>query len=196
MDGFPRLPSPREKMEHEHDCGAAVFAGGCFWCVEAVFQRIAGVRRVEPGYCGGDEATADYATVSSGITDHAEAVKVSYDPRQVRYDQLLHVFFATHDPTQKDRQGPDSGRQYRSAVFYADEHQQRVARAYIQQIESSGVFAESIATTLEPLKAFYAAEEYHHEFVRRNPQHPYVQHWAAPKLARLEKDFEGNPGNG
>lgn len=183
-------PAPGQDLPAGDDAGEAVLAGGCFWCTEAVFQALEGVTEVTPGYAGGSAETADYESVCSGATDHAEAVRVRYDPEQIGYGRLLQVFFgAAHDPTQLDRQGPDRGRQYRSAIFYAGENQRRVAEAYIDQIERSGVFNGPIVTTLEPLDAFYEAEGYHHDFVANNPAQPYVCMVAQPKLEKLREVF-------
>ena len=165
----------------------ATFAGGCFWCVEAVFEQLEGVESVVSGYAGGSEANADYQSVSAGQTEHAEAVRIEYDPSTISYGQLLRIFFATHDPTQLNRQGPDVGRQYRSAVFYESEEQRKVTQAYIDQLAEAEVFNDEIVTTLEPLEGFYPAEQYHQDFVDRNPTHPYVRMWAVPKLEKLQK---------
>ncbi len=189
-DVSQRLPAPKETMSREDDRGEAVFAGGCFWCVEAVFERVEGVKSVVSGYAGGWADTATYEQVSGGGTNHAESVRISYDPQKISYSELLRIFFATHHPTQKNRQGPDVGHQYRSAVFYADEHQKHVAEAYIAQLNQAGVFDKPIATTVEPLKEFYPAENYHQDFVKNHPQHPYVQQWAVPKLKKLDKQFK------
>ncbi len=167
----------------------AVFAGGCFWCVEAVFEQLTGVSDVESGYAGGDAATAHYDAVCSGRTAHAEVVRITYNPAQTTYTQLLEVFFATHDPTQKDRQGNDVGRQYRSAVFYADAEQKKTTEDFIQKLDASGVFASPVVTTLEPLDVFYPAEAYHQDFARQNPNHPYVCAAAWPKVEKLKKLF-------
>jgi len=167
----------------------AVFAGGCFWCVEGVFEQLAGVLEVRSGYAGGTQADADYHAVSSGATEHAEVVEVRYDPRVVSYGELLRIFFATHDPTQLNRQGPDHGRQYRSAVFYADEAQREAAAAYIRQLQAEQVYDQPIATTLEELDAFYPAEPYHQDYVQRNPDQPYVRAHALPKIDKLRKRF-------
>ena len=169
----------------------AIFAGGCFWCTEAVFQELEGVQDVVSGYAGGDEATADYRTVSTGRTNHAEAIRITYDASKITYGRLLQVFFATHDPTQLNRQGPDVGRQYRSAVFYADEAERQVAEAYIRQLDASGAFDRKIATTLEPLEAFYPAESYHQDYADRNPDQPYIRFNALPKLDKVRKLFGG-----
>jgi len=167
----------------------AVVAGGCFWCVEAVFERVKGVESVVSGYAGGKASNARYDAVARGRTDHAESVKIAYDPAAIRYGELLRIFFATHDPTQLNRQGPDVGKQYRSAIFYADERQKQVATDYMAQLEKAGIYDEPIVTKLEPLDGFHAAEAYHQDFVRRNPNHGYVQQWVPPKLAKLKKLF-------
>lgn len=167
-----------------------VLAGGCFWCVEAVLKEIDGVLEVASGYAGGTADTADYETVCSGMTDHAEAVRVRYDPARTSFGQLLKVFFSVaHDPTQLNRQGADRGRQYRSAVFTADEEQKRVAEAYIRQIDQAGVFGAPIVTEVAPLDAFYEAESYHQDYAARHPGQPYILFTAAPKVAKLRKEY-------
>ena len=164
----------------------AVLAGGCFWCVEAVYKNLEGVSSVKSGYAGGTADTADYETVSSGTTDHAESVEVVYDPSRISYGQILKVFFAiAHDPTQLNRQGPDTGRQYRSAIFYADGEQQRVAAAYIDQLNKAHVFDQPIVTEVVPLEAFYQAETYHQDYAARNPLNPYIVFNAQPKVRKL-----------
>jgi peptide-methionine (S)-S-oxide reductase len=169
---------------------AAVLAGGCFWCVEAVFKEIDGVLEVTSGYAGGTPNTADYDSVCSGRTDHAEAIQVRYDPAKVSFGQLLKVFFSVaHDPTQLNHQGADQGRQYRSAVFYQDEEQKQVTEAYIRQLNEAGVYDQPIVTTLEPLPAFYEAESYHQDYAERNPMQPYILFTAAPKVSKLRKHF-------
>ena len=170
----------------------AVLAGGCFWCVEAVYRQLAGVRKVVSGYAGGTAETATYEAVCGGTTDHAEAVLIEYDPAQITYGHLLKVFFSVaHDPTQLDRQGADRGRQYRSAIFYANDVQKEIADAYIRQLESAGVFSAPIVTTLEPLDGFYEAESYHQDYAARNPAQPYVLFVAAPKLEKLREVAPG-----
>ena len=165
-----------------------VLAGGCFWCTEAVYSQLAGVLSVKPGYAGGTARTADYRSVCSGRTDHAEVIEVTYDPARITVGQILKLFFSiAHDPTQKDRQGADVGRQYRSAIFYADEGQRRVAAAYIAQIEAAKLFDAPIRTTLEPLEAFYVAEDYHHDYAARNPGQPYVRMVTEPKVSKLRE---------
>ena len=164
----------------------AVLAGGCFWCVEAVYKNLKGVSSVKSGYAGGSAETADYETVSSGTTNHAEAVEVVYDPSRISYGQILKVFFSiAHDPTQLNRQGPDTGRQYRSAIFFADGEQKRVAEAYIDQLNKARVFDGKIVTELTPLEAFFTAETYHQDYAARNPLNPYMVVNAQPKVRKL-----------
>ena len=164
----------------------AVLAGGCFWCVEAVYKNLQGVSSVKSGYAGGSAETADYETVSSGTTTHAEAVEVVYDPSRISYGQILKVFFSiAHDPTQLNRQGPDTGRQYRSAIFFADGEQKRVAEAYIDQLNKARVFDGRIVTELTPLEAFFTAETYHQDYAARNPLNPYIVVNAQPKVRKL-----------
>jgi peptide-methionine (S)-S-oxide reductase len=168
----------------------AVFAGGCFWGVEAVFEHLKGVSEVVSGYSGGKATTASYETVSTGETEHAESVKITYDPSQISYDQLLKVFFqVAHDPTQLNRQDPDSGTQYRSVIFFANKEQQRAAQAYIDQLSKTNQFRQPIVTQLTPLTAFYAAEEHHQDFIARNPYYPYVVVNDLPKLQHLKEQF-------
>ena len=167
----------------------AVLAGGCFWCVEAVFQQIEGVEKVVSGYSGGDAASAHYEIVSTGRTGHAESVQVTYDPAKITYGQLLKVFFSVaHDPTQLNRQGHDVGTQYRSAIFYSNPEQKRIAEAYIGQLDRAGVLHAPIATQVVELKAFYPAEEHHQSFCRRNPTNPYVMSVAMPKVEKVSKE--------
>jgi len=166
----------------------AVLAGGCFWCTEAVLEQLSAVQKVVSGYSGGSAATAHYKIVSDGRSEHAEAIEVTYDPSRITYGQLLKVFFSVaHDPTQLNRQGPDYGTQYRSAIFYASADQKRVAEAYIQQLSHAKVFPGPIVTQVVPLKAFYVAEDYHQDFVVNNPHHGYVMVNALPKLQKLKK---------
>jgi len=168
----------------------AVLAGGCFWGVEAVFERLKGVTDVVSGFAGGSKATAHYEIVSLGMTGHAEAVRITYDPSQITYGRLLTVFFAVaHDPTQLNRQGPDEGTQYRSSIFYVNEDQQAVASAYMQQLDAAKVFKRKIATTVVPLQGFYPAETYHQDFVAHNPRYPYVVFNDLPKIEHLEKAY-------
>jgi peptide-methionine (S)-S-oxide reductase len=165
----------------------AVLAGGCFWCVEAVFQQIAGVEKVVSGYSGGDAKTAHYEIVSTGTTGHAESVQVTYDPKKISYGQILKVFFdVAHNPTQLNRQGPDVGPQYRSAIFYSNPEQKKIAEAYIKQLDQAKVFPAPIVTQVVELKAFYPAEEHHQNFCNRNPTNPYVVNVAMPKVEKVK----------
>jgi len=169
---------------------SAVLAGGCFWCVEAVIKELDGVLAVRSGYAGGTAETADYETVCSGRTEHAEAIEVRFDPSRVSYGQLLKVFFSVaHDPTQLNRQGADRGRQYRSAVFTTNEEQKRVVEAYIRQLDEAGILGAPIVTEVAPLEKFYEAEAYHQDYAARNPRQPYVAYTAAPKVEKLRKNF-------
>ena len=164
----------------------AILAGGCFWCVEAVYKNLDGVTSVKSGYAGGTADTADYETVSSGTTDHAESVEVVYDPSRITYGQILKVFFSiAHDPTQLNRQGPDTGRQYRSAIFYEDDEQKRLADAYIEQLNKAHVFDRPIVTEVVPLEAFFQAETYHQDYAARNPLNPYIVINAQPKVRKV-----------
>ena len=166
--------------------GVAVLAGGCFWCVEAVYLQLDGVRSVKSGYAGGTAETADYDTVCSGRTGHAEAVEVRYDPAKLTYGKLLKVFFSiAHDPTTKDRQGADVGRQYRSAIFHGNDTQRAVAEAYITQLDAAKVFDRPIVTEVVPLEHFYEAETYHQNYAARNPGQPYILFNALPKVKKV-----------
>jgi peptide-methionine (S)-S-oxide reductase len=168
----------------------AVLAGGCFWCVEAVFRELQGVISVRSGYAGDTAATANYRTVCSGRTNHAEAIEIRYDASRTTFGQLLKIYFSVaHDPTQLDRQGNDTGRQYRSAIFYSDDEQKRVAESYIRQLNDEHVFHDPIVTTLEPLDTFYVAEEYHQDYATRNPNQPYIVYVAQPKVDKLRENF-------
>lgn len=187
-----RLPDPAVDAPLAQAAGTetAVLAGGCFWGVEGVFEHVKGVTRVVSGYSGGTADTANYRQVSSGRTGHAEAVRITYDPRQISYGQLVKVFFSVaHDPTQLNRQGPDKGPQYRSAIFYADAEQKRVADAYIAQLQKAHVFPRPVVTEVVPLKAFHEAEAYHQDYVARNPRQPYVVVNDLPKVADLKRLF-------
>lgn len=168
----------------------AVLAGGCFWGMEAVFEHLKGVSEVVSGFAGGTSATASYERVSSGDTGHAEAVKITYDPSKISYGQLLKVYFSVaHDPTQLNRQGPDTGTQYRSAIFFENDQQKKVAQAYIKQLNQEKIFSAPIVTTLVPLQGFYDAEDYHQNFIQHNPTYPYVVVHDLPKLAQLKQQF-------
>ncbi|MFF7400063.1 peptide-methionine (S)-S-oxide reductase MsrA [Achromobacter sp. NPDC008082] len=168
----------------------AVIAGGCFWGVQAVFQHVKGVSGAVSGYAGGNANTANYDTVSGGRSGHAEAVEITYDPKQISYGQLLQIYFSVaHDPTQLNRQGPDSGTQYRSAVFPANDDQRKVAEAYIAQLNKTGVYPKALATTVEPLQAFYPAEGYHQDYLVRHPNSMYIVVNDIPKVENLAKTF-------
>ena len=168
----------------------AVLAGGCFWGVDAVFKHVKGVEKVVSGYSGGDASTAEYETVSTGSTGHAESVKITYDPSQVGFSELLRIFFSVAtDPTQLNRQGPDEGSQYRSVIFYTSDEQKQIAQAYIQQLGKAGVFKHPIVTQVVPFKAFYPAEAYHQNFLERHPNYPYIVFNDLPKLRSLKKEF-------
>ena len=168
----------------------AVFAGGCFWGVDAVFKSVKGVQRVVSGYAGGKQSTAHYEMVGSGRTGHAESVEVTYDPAQISYGKLLEVFFSVaHDPTQLNRQGPDEGTQYRSAIFYANENQKQVADAYVRQLEEAHAFKHKIVTQVTPLTGFYPAEGYHQNYLALHPNEPYILFNDLPKLDHLKKEF-------
>jgi peptide-methionine (S)-S-oxide reductase len=181
----PKLDAQLAKTKGEQ---VAVFAGGCFWGVEAVFDRVKGVSKAESGYAGGSADTAEYYTVGSGRTGHAESVRITYDPSQITYGQLLKVFFAVaHDPTELNRQGPDVGTQYRSAIFYSTEEEKKIAEAYIKQLDEAKVFEDKIATEVSSLKGFYAAEDYHQNYLVNHPNEPYILYNDMPKLANLKK---------
>jgi len=186
LDVMPGETGPGEAATES----TAVLAGGCFWCTEAVFQKLDGVLEVTSGYSGGSESSADYEAVSTGATDHAEAIRIRFDPRRISYGQLLKVFFAVaHDPTQVNRQGNDRGRQYRSAVFYANDAQREVAEAYIKQLTEAKTFIDPIATEVVPLDAFYDAERYHQNYAEQHPEQSYIAYVAQPKVEKLRKDF-------
>jgi peptide-methionine (S)-S-oxide reductase len=187
-----RLPDPAVDLQASAATGpqTAILAGGCFWGVEAVFESLAGVTDVVSGYAGGSKENAHYERVGTGRTGHAESVSITYDPSAISYGKLLKVFFAVaHDPTELNRQGPDEGPQYRSTIFYASPDQKRVAEAYIRQLDEARVFRRRIATTLEPLDGFYAAEREHQNFLVRNRTHPYIVYNDLPKLDALKREF-------
>src|SRR5262244_3402877 len=168
----------------------AVLAGGCFWGVQGVYQHVRGVRKVLSGYAGGTKATADYHTVSRGDTGHTESVEISFDPKEVSYGEILQVFFSVvHDPTQLNRQGPDTGPQYRSNIFYADDAQRKVAQAYIVQLDKTRLFGRPIVTRVDPLEGFYPAEAYHQDFLINNPDSPYIVINDLPKIENFQKLF-------
>ena len=179
----PRVPSAKGEQ-------TAVFAGGCFWGVDAVFKHVKGVSSVVSGYSGGGSGTARYPVVSTGTTGHAESVQITYDPSQISYSELLRVFFSVaHDPTQLNRQGPDVGTQYRSAIFYASEAEKATAQAYIDQLNKADVFSGPIVTQVAPFEHFYPAEDYHQNYLALHPNQPYIVFNDAPKLRRLKEQF-------
>ena len=183
----PAVDSPITKSKGEQ---TAVIAGGCFWGIQAVFQHVRGVINATSGYSGGAANTAEYEMVGTGDTGHAESVKITYDPSQITYGQLLRVFFSVaHDPTQLNRQGPDSGTQYRSVIFYNSDDQKRIAEAYIAQLDKASVFSRPIVTQVVPLSAFYPAEAYHQDYAANHPTNPYIVYNDAPKVAHLHQQF-------
>ena len=184
-------PAAAEKPAKPGETRTAVLAGGCFWCIEGVFDQLEGVTKVVSGYAGGSKETASYEAVCTGSTGHAEAVKITYDPSKISFARLLEVFFTAHDPTTKNRQGPDVGTQYRSAIFYENDEQKQTAEAYIKELEAAKVFRRPIVTTLEPLKpdGFYPAEAYHQNFVACHLSHPYIVQEALPKIRKIREKF-------
>lgn len=185
------IPAPAIDQQASHAASAvAVLAGGCFWGVQGVFQHVDGVIGAVSGYAGGDPASAEYKKVSRGGTAHAEAVEVTYDPRRISYGRLLQIYFSVaHDPTQLNRQGPDTGTQYRSTVFAQDAEQAAVAKAYIAQLNQSGIFPKPLATTIETGKPFYAAEDYHQDYMTLHPSQPYIYINDLPKIGELKRFF-------
>jgi peptide-methionine (S)-S-oxide reductase len=185
------LPAPSaDEQAATGDSETAVFAGGCFWGVQGVFQHVKGVANAVSGYSGGEASTAQYETVSSGETGHAESVRVTFDPHQVSYGKLLQIYFSVvHDPTELNRQGPDEGTQYRSEIFAATPDQARIAKAYIAELNKAHAFDAAIVTKVEPLKGFYPAEGYHQDFLARNPHYPYIVINDLPKVEALKKMF-------
>lgn len=167
----------------------ATLAGGCFWCLEAVFDRLEGVQSVTPGYAGGTDPDPTYEAVCNGGTGHAEAIQVEFDPSTVTYEELLEVFFSIHDPTTVDRQGPDVGSQYRSAVFYHDDEQRQTVEHVIGELERSGAYDRPIVTEVEPLNRFHVAEDYHHDYYERNPENRYCTVVIEPKLSKIRSTF-------
>jgi len=184
------IPPPARDLEESGDTAVALLAGGCFWGVQGVFQRVKGVRNAVSGYSGGAAETATYELTTRGDTGHAETVEVTYDPRVVSFGELLHIFFSVaHNPTQLNYQGPDHGTQYRSAIFPMNEEQAEMARGYIAQLDATGLFEGPIVTTIEPFVAFYPAEQYHQDFLTLNPTWPYIVVHDLPKIAALERIF-------
>lgn len=182
----PSLDSPKQPGKLQ----TAVLSGGCFWGVQGVYEHVNGVAKVVSGYAGGDRSTAQYETVSTGTTGHAESVRITFDPAKVSYGQILQIFFSVvHDPTQLNRQGPDTGTQYRSAIVYDDDTQKNIATAYIAQLSKAGVFRKPIVTRVDRLKQFYPAEDYHQDYLANNPSNPYIAFNDLPKIESLKRVF-------
>lgn len=187
------IPPPAVDVQASDGIQTAVVAGGCFWGVQGVFQHTAGVVNAVSGYAGGSKATADYHTVSAGSTGHAESVEIKYDPKKVSYGRILQIFFSVaHDPTQLNRQGPDSGTQYRSAIFTTSDEQRKVADAYIAQLNAAKAYGRPIVTKVGPLEGFYPAEAYHQDYLTLHPNEPYIAYNDIPKIENLKKLFAGN----
>lgn len=188
-----KTPLPAPVVDQQHISAkreTAVFAGGCFWGVQTVFERVKGVTATTAGYAGGTAATANYADVTTETTGHAESVKIVFDPSRITYGTLLRIFFSVvHDPTELNRQGPDVGTSYRSAIFYTTPEQQKIAAAYIAQLDDAHAFPKKIVTQLVPLKAFYDGEDYHQDYAEKNPNNPYIQICDVPKTAALKAQF-------
>jgi peptide-methionine (S)-S-oxide reductase len=186
---FPK-PTTDAPLARSSKSGSAVFAGGCFWGVQAVFEHVKGVKSATSGYSGGRTKSPSYEVVSMGVTGHAESVQVTYDPSKITYGQLLMIYFSVaHDPTQLNRQGPDTGSQYRSAIFYSNDEQKRIADDYIAQLNSAAVYSRPIVTRVVAFEAFYPAEAYHQDYLKNNPTNPYIVFNDLPKLNRLQKEF-------
>ncbi|MEX1179337.1 MAG: peptide-methionine (S)-S-oxide reductase MsrA [Cucumibacter sp.] len=184
------IPAPSQDLAASGDSAVAVFAGGCFWGVQGVFQHVKGVKSAVSGYAGGPAESAHYELVGTGITGHAETVEITYDPGVVSYGTLLQVYFSVaHNPTQLNYQGPDRGTQYRSTIFVASDEQRAVAEAYIAELDAANLFPAPIVTTIEPLAAFYPAEQYHQDFLTLNPAYPYIVYNDLPKIASLQRLF-------
>jgi peptide-methionine (S)-S-oxide reductase len=182
----PALDNPKASGTPQ----TAVLAGGCFWGVQGVFEHVRGVQKVVAGYAGGDSSSAQYETVSSGTSGHAESVKITFDPAEISYGQILQIAFSVvHDPTQLNRQGPDVGTQYRSAIFYADETQKHIAEAYIRQLDNSHAFPRAMVTRVDPLKGFFPAEDYHQDYLIHNPHAPYIAMYDLPKVENFKHLF-------
>jgi peptide-methionine (S)-S-oxide reductase len=186
------LPDPANDtpLASDHGTETAVFAGGCFWGMQGVFEHVKGVTHVTAGYAGGSADTAQYETVSTGTTGHAESVQVTWDPAQVTFGQLLKVYFGVaHDPTQLNRQDPDEGTQYRSAIFFTAPEQQKVAQGYVTQLDAAKAFPQPIVTQIVPFKGFYAAEGYHQDYLQHHPNQPYIAMYDMPKIAALKREL-------
>jgi peptide-methionine (S)-S-oxide reductase len=187
------IPAPTTDVRASDGVQTAILAGGCFWGVQGVFQHTAGVLNAVSGYSGGSKASANYTMIGTGMTGHAEAVEIKYDPKKISYGKLLHIFFSVvHDPTQLNRQGPDVGSQYRSAIFTASDEQKKVAEAYIAQLNATKVYKKPIVTKVGPLEAFYPAEDYHQDYLTLHPNQPYIVYNDLPKVENLKKVFAKN----
>jgi peptide-methionine (S)-S-oxide reductase len=187
------IPAPTTDVQASDGVQTAILAGGCFWGVQGVFQHTAGVLNAVSGYSGGSKATANYTMIGTGMTGHAEAVEIKYDPKKISYGKLLHIFFSVvHDPTQLNRQGPDVGSHYRSAIFAASDEQKKVAEAYIAQLNAAKVYKKPIVTKVGPLEAFYPAEDYHQDYLTLHPNQPYIVYNDLPKVENLKKIFAEN----
>jgi len=191
----PASPVPAPVVDEQRASTAAkqtaVLAGGCFWGIQAVFQHVKGVISATSGYSGGSAKTAEYETVSTGETGHAESVQIVYDPSQITYGELLRIFFSVaHDPTELNRQGPDEGTQYRSSIFYANDEQKKIAESYIAQLDQEKIFSRPIVTKVVALQAFYPAEAYHQNYACQNPHQPYISHIALPKVAKVREKYK------
>jgi peptide-methionine (S)-S-oxide reductase len=188
-----KIPPPAADVQAADGLQTAVLSGGCFWGVQGVFQHTAGVTSAVSGYAGGSQMTATYEQVSSGTTGHAESVQIKYDPKQISYGKILQIFFSVvHDPTQLNRQGPDSGTQYRSAIFTTSDEQKKVAEAYIAQLNAAQVYRKPIVTKVGPLQGFFAAEAYHQDYLTLHPNQPYIAYNDLPKVENLKKMFADN----
>src|SRR6201998_482735 len=187
------IPAPAMDVKASDGIQTVVVAGGCFWGVQGVFQHTAGIVNAVSGYAGGSKSTADYSTVSTGTTGHAESVQIKYDPKKISYGKILQIFFSVaHDPTQLNRQGPDTGTQYRSAIFTGNDEQKKVAEAYIAQLNAAKVYKKPIVTKVGPLDAFYPAESYHQDYLTLHPNQPYIAYNDIPKVENLKKIFAEN----
>ena len=187
------IPAPALDVQASDGIQTAVLAGGCFWGVQGVYQHTSGVINAVSGYSGGSKATANYTMISTGATGHAEAVEIKYDPKKISYGKILHIFFSVvHDPTQLNRQGPDVGSHYRSAIFAANDEQKKVAEAYIAQLNAAKVYKKPIVTKIGPLEAFYPAEAYHQDYMTLHPNQPYIAYNDIPKVENLKKIFAQN----